>query len=347
MKKTNLFDYSILMYFIIRCTFFNLFFNNLLKISKQDSVISIFIGLILSIIPIFIYLKTKHNELNLFDNNKKIYKHYKIINITLIITTLLLSSYLFWNLASFVKQHLLYNTPNLFISLIFLIPIIYTLIKGYDSVNRGKVILFYMSILMFIITYFSLLSNLDLNNIKPINYDSNILLGSLYYITFLILPLYTLNIFPKNTIKNFNTKKIITYAIIFQLIPLLMTLAVLAVYGIDFSLLLNIPEYHVLKRISVFSSLNRVDSILYVQAFFDYFVTLAFYSYFILKGITSTYNIKYPKIIVSILLITVCIIINFINYNTIIFISLHILPYLLIISFLFIPFITMLKSKKH
>ena len=70
-----------------------------------------------------------------------------------------------------------------------------------------------------------------------------------------------------------------------------MTLAVLAIYGIDFSLLLNIPEYHVLKRISVFSSLNRVDSILYVQAFFDYFVTLAFYSYFILKGITSTSSI--------------------------------------------------------
>jgi len=345
MKKTNLFDYTVLMYFIIRATFFNLFLNNLLKISKQDSYISIFIAILLSIIPIIIYYKNKHNTLSLFDNNKNIYKHYKIINIILISTTLLLCSYLLWNLSSFVKQHLLYNTPNIIIMLTFVIPILYTIYKGYTSLNRGKVIMFFISIIMFIITFLSLSPNMKLNNLLPINYNSNIITGIIFYIIYLILPLYTLNVFPKSEIKNYNIKKIIIYILLFQLIPLLMTLALLSIYGINLSLFLNIPEYHVLKRIGLFSSLNRIDSILYIQAFFDYFVSITFYLYFSYKGIISTYKIKYPKIIISLIIIIICFLVNMLNYNTIYFISIYILPYILVISFFIIPIISLIKRK--
>lgn len=344
MKKTNLFDYTVLMYFVIRATFFNLFLNNLLKISKQDSYISIFIAIILSIIPIIIYYKNKHNTLSLFENNKKIYKHYKIINMLLVLTTILLSSYLLWNLSSFVKQHLLYKTPNLIIMLVFALPILYTILKGYKSLNRGKVIMFFISIIMFIITFVALIPNMKLTNVLPFNYNSDISLGIIFYIIYLILPLYTLNLFPKQEIKNYNIKKITIYIMLFQLIPLLMTLALLSIYGINLSLFLNIPEYHVLKRIGLFSSLNRIDSILYIQAFFDYFVSITFYLYFSYKGIKTTYNIKHPKILISIILILICFLVNKINYNIIHFISIYILPYVLILSFLIIPIITLIKK---
>jgi len=345
MKKTNLFDYTLLMYFIIRSTFFNLFLSNLLKISKQDSYISIIISMILSIIPVIIYYKNKNETLTLFENNKKIYKNYKIINFMLIITSLLLSVYLFWNLTSFVKQHLLYKTPNIVIMILFSIPVIYALFKGYKSLNRGKVIMFYISIVMFIITFLSLIPNMEINNIFPINHSSNILLGSFFYITYLILPLYTLNIFPKNSVKNYNIKKIFIYIILFQFIPLLMTLALLSIYGINLSLFLNIPEYHVLKRIGVFSSLNRIDSILYIQAFFDYFVSITFYLYFSYKGIKSTYKIKLNKSIIFLLIAPICFIVNLLNYNKIHFISIYILPVLLILSFFVIPIITLIKTR--
>lgn len=347
MRKTNLFDYSVLMYFIIRATFFNLFLSNLLKLSKQDSYISIFIAIILSIIPILIYYKNKHDTLSLFDNNKKIYKHYKIINLLLIITTLLLSVYLFWNLSSFVKQHLLYETPNLIIMLAFTIPIIYTITKGYDSLNRGKVIMFYISIFMFVITFVSLIPNMKINNLLPLNYDSKISLGILFYMIYLIFPLYTLNLFPKNSIKNYNIKKIVLCLLLFQLIPLFMTFALLSIYGINLSNFLSIPEYHVLKRIGLFSSLNRIDSILYIQAFFDYFVTITFYLYFSYKGIKSTFKIKKVKPIIIIILIAICFLVNMINYNLVHFISIHILPYLITLSFFIIPIITLIKNRNN
>ena len=47
--RHNIFDYAVLIYFMVRSLFFNIFFSKILSFSKQDTFISIILGIIISI----------------------------------------------------------------------------------------------------------------------------------------------------------------------------------------------------------------------------------------------------------------------------------------------------------
>lgn len=341
--RHNIFDYAVLIYFMVRSLFFNIFFSKILSFSKQDTCISIILGIIISIPILLIYNKVKDNKIDSFTKNKSIFKYYKIANSLIIITTLMLATYLFWNMTNFVSVHLLYDTPKIIIIIFFVIPIIYTLFKDIEALYRGKVIMFYISILMFTLSYIFLIPNIKLNNFMPIFYNSNILISTMFYVIYIVLPFYTLSIFPKNTIKNFTIKKIITYNILFEIVIFIVSFNVISIYGVNLSLFLNIPEYHLLKKISFAETLNRIDTILSIQWLFDYFVTITFFIYYLLRGLITTFKVNY-KISLIIIITIIAFITNILNYNIINILFLYILPTFIVISYFIIPLIALKKG---
>ena len=206
MKKINSLEYNTLIWFLTRATFIEITAEILLNTAHQDSWISIIIAIVFGIIPFFLYsyLKNKFPDKNIITLNKeKFGKFGTFLNLILIANTLIFTICSFWIVVNFIDSQYLYRTPTIMIIIILILPVIYTIIKDFHIFSKVSLIMFYISLFFIIIILTGLISNIDINNIKPIlnNSPNNILYGTFCFIGFNILPLFLLNIIPQNKIK--------------------------------------------------------------------------------------------------------------------------------------------------
>ena len=353
MKKISSLEYNTLIWFIIRSCFTELTFTTLIYHIKQDSWISIIIGSIIGIIPFTIYeiLKKKYPNDNLIVLNKKIYKTYgSIINTILLIGCLIASFCLFWILIHLTNALFLSKTSPWIISIALILPIEYASTKNIHIIGKVSLILFYINIIFNIIIMTGLTGNIDLNGIKPIleNNISKVFLCSFYFIGFNIAKLFFLTVISKNEIKNYSPKiNLITY-IISCINMLSIIITTICVFGIDLTSLYEYPAFQILKRVNILGTLDRIESILSLEAIFSDFVLMIIVMYYARKIIIETFNTKQKTnkyIIISICLFTIF------TSNTIFltheegeqFFQTYLL-YIIFLICIIIPFITLLKS---
>ena len=300
-KKLHLFEYNSISYFLIRCSFVGICLNNLLIIAKQDSWLSVILAFILGFIPLSIfYLVVKHNpKENVVDFIKSSCGNIigGIINVAITMFVFVFTALLLWNLINFIGSQYLYKTPNLVISITFAIAIYYITSKSINVIGRTAIILFYISIVLFVFSGLGLVFGLDINNVKPTLEHGfmPILNGSVQYIAYNVLPLFLITIIPKEQLKDNNKKfvinGIVTYAIA-TLSLFIVTFFLLSIYGIEFAQILQYPSYHILKRISILGFIQRVESILSIQWILDLFVVIVMGLYFIKTPLRQTFNLK-------------------------------------------------------
>ncbi len=356
-KNLHLFEYNCLSYILMQSCFIGICLNNLLVISKQDSWISILLALFLGFIPLGIYyLIINHNpKENIIDLIKKSCGNIigTIITVMICIFVFIFTSLMLWNLINFISSQYLYKTPHLAISIAFALALYYISSKGINVIGRTAVFFCYMIFILYFFSALGLLFQIDINNLKPsFEYGlSPILNGSLQYIAYNILPLFLITIIPKDTIennKNFLKSEIIVY--IFTTLSLFLVIfLLLSIYGIEFSQILQYPAYHLLKRLSIFGFIQRVESILSIQWILDMFITIALCLYFIKKSLRQTFSFKDHKYISFIIVVFLVIVTNYLFKNNTIgnIIILNVFPYLLYIFFLIIPAIIYLISLKN
>ena len=262
MKKINSLEYNILIWFLTRATFIEITAEILLNTAHQDSWISIIIAVILGIIPFFLYsyLKNKFPDKNIIILNKeKFGKFGTFLNLILIASTLIFTICSFWIVVNFIDSQYLYRTPTIMVIIILILPVIYTIIKDFHIFSKVSLIMFYISLFFIIIILTGLISNIDINNIKPIlnNSPNNILYGTFCFIGFNILPLFLLNIIPQNKIKNYSPKKSFVFYLISSLSLLNVMFLTISIFGIHLSELYNYPSFHLLKRVSVLDIIDK------------------------------------------------------------------------------------------
>ncbi len=349
---------SIISYFLIRSCFMGLAMEMLVQIAKQDSIFGLFIGALLGIIPFLLYqylMNYNPNfsiiELNIHAFGKKVGK---IINILLIAFVFLLGTIVFWNLIIFIASQYLYQTPTLFIAIIFIIPIFYLLIRRLKGIARVSLILIIFSLILYFISIFGLMGQVHWYNFRPLFTTpvSTVLNSSFHYFAYCTLILFLITIIPKNQIaerdkKNWKTSWKIGYFLIhlFTVSALFFTIAV---FGIKMTLIYQYPEFHILKRVSIIGVLERMESTLAFRWIFDFFISITFCLFFVTEGIKRTFQIKKENIFMLIQILA-CIIITFLS--TIIFPNntegLYFLtnyfPLFLVFFFLVIPSITYLR----
>ncbi len=320
MGKIKLNQYTILAYFLMRSFFLGIVINNLLITSKQDALLSIILSFVFGLIPLtlFYFISNHHKKFNIND----LIDHYfpkiiayflKLLLVLLIIFLMIIS---LWKISDFVSLNYLYKAPAYIIALLFILPIYSLANKRLSTIGRTVIIFFILSTVLSIISSIFLITKINLLNLKPtLEYGiSPILKGSLFCANYTLAPLFPLLIIPQNSISN-NFKSFKSLLIAYTIAGLFLFLTIffiISVLGIDLTLFYEYPEFHVLKLITFGNFIQRLESILSFQWFFDFIVSLSFFMYYIKTSIEQIFKVKKMTnhLILTILIIIIIIITN-------------------------------------
>ena len=356
MNKINKSEMGVLTFFMVRAFFIGITLNNLINIAKQDSYISMIIAFILGFIPLLLifYIFNYEPNLSLPKKNIKLFGNIlgTIINIVIIWFTFFIILILFSNLVTFIFSQYLNKTPKLVIAIVFICTIIYVLLHNIKTICRLSMILFFFTIILYLLSLIGLFSEISIDNFKPFLESSyiNLFKGSYSFITYNILPLYLLLIIPKNDVDNKYFFRNITIGYIIGFISLLVVLiTTIGIFGINLSRLYEYPELNALKYVSLIGVSARIDGILIIQWIFDLIIFMIMGMYFILECTKTIFKVN--KHIYCYLLGFIIVLLNeyMISNNVIRDISIitytHIIS-IFIISLLVIMFIS-IKIKRY
>lgn len=355
-KKLRALEICCLYYFVMRSSFLGITSSNLLHLAKQDGWISILIGTLLGLIPLFIflYIQNRYPNDTIFSLTKKLFGSFigKIVNIILVIGVGLSAIVTFYNLIGFISSQYLNKTPTLAIAIMFFIVITYILTRGITIIARTHVVLLYFGIILFLLATVGLIKEFSMENLKPILEFGwkPVLNGSMSYIAFNILPLFVLTSIPKNYVfqtKHYNRDIIITYFL--SATTLFATIFfIISVFGPHLALLYQYPEFHLLKLINISGFVTRVEGIVALHWLFDLFAFIVMGLYFILQYLKDDWKLSDNKeniIIVPLLVLLIFIVEHIFKNSTIAnFVTLHYSPWICFGFFLIIPFIIFIRT---
>lgn len=350
-------QYSVILFFLIRAPFLGIIINSLFNIARQDALISVGISFIIGLIPLIIFLLLLNHDENLNINGliDKYFNKYIgfFMKMLLCIIFIFHSSILLWNLGNFINSQFLYKTPMFIIIALFMIPIINIANKKLSTIGRTSFIFFLLTALLYIQTALALSSKCDLSNLGPFfeHGISPIIDASINVFSYCALPIFSLLIIPKNSIQN---NKKLTKSILYIYIISYISLAIIiffinTVLGLELTLFYEYPEYHILKMINIAAFIQRVESLISFQWFYDIIITLTIFIYYITKTVQNTFktNDKLNKwIILLISLIIVILSRKLFSNNTAAFeFIIHKYKYFIIPFLFIIPLIILIKSK--
>ena len=345
------------MWFMMCSGVIGIAFNTFINVAKQDAWIAPIIGMIIGFIPLIVFIKLMNYKKD-SNINDILYEQFGILGkgISLLIC-IMIAFYIivnFYNLTNFISSEYLYSTPKFFIAIMFVIPILYALIHPLQTLTRSIMIFGYIAFFLFIIGLIGLSFQTMPENIMPILVHGiePVLQASFYDICYIILPLFLLTIIPKKDIRNNEklTKRMIITYILSSLIICIITYVVLSVFGIELSLLYQYPIYNILKRISLLSIFDRIESIVAIMWILFLYVTCTMGCYYIKKTFFQVFSCQENKITKGIIFTILCVILftsififpnnTFVNHMILSF-----YPILLGIFFFIVPCFILIKTK--
>ena len=286
---------GIITYFLCNATFLGIGVNYLFRTSSNDSLFACIVGYLIGLLFITLFIKitkytTSNNIIGL--NQKLMGKAFgNIINFILIITFFLISCVILWVLTKYISGQFLNDTPTYIISVLFIIPIAYLMFKNEETIARSAGVLFIFSILLYVVSFLGLYNIGDINYLKPYFKDgfNHILLGGFLFACFSTIPIFSLSIFKKEDItrtKHLNRNIIMGYSLSsLTIIGIIYT--ILTVYGPKVATVFQFPEYSILKEISFFDFIEKIENILTIQWLFDIFILISMAILFIKNAFNS------------------------------------------------------------
>lgn len=358
MKKIPLSQIGCCVYLLILANYLGTTCNNIIILAKQDAWISIIISFIIGLIPLFMFIKIMDYEpdLNIALKNQKLFGKLfgNILNILLILFIFLFTIELFWNISNFIASQYLDKTPTIFIGLATSICIIYLLNNDIYTIFRTLFILCIIGIALYITGTLGLINKFELYNLKPyLEFGIlNPFLAALKSTAYNILPLFMITIIPKNKIENCHKlgKVIITWYTIAALVMFVIMLLTIGIFGPKLSIIYQYTAFHLLKNISIFSFIDRIESTISIRwiLYSISFITISLY--FIMTTIKAVIKKenqvvhKFMCFIFPLLLVFLSELFfknNITKYNF----SSDILPYLSGFFFFMIPLFIFISSK--
>ena len=289
---------SMMMMIMFSC-FLGILDASCFNIAGVDSWLIPIIGSILGtpILLLYLYIYNYRKDLNINQLNIYLFgkKLGRVIAFIMLLFALTFTMVSFWNLTSFVSSQYLYNTPEFFIDIIFVATTFYFFSKSEQTIFRSSLILIYIVLFLYGISFFGLIDKIKIDNVKPFLEHGIIpvLKGVYNYISYVILPIFTLSVINRNKVNKKSLSKwiIITYFISNFLIFTMLFLLI-SVFGIELATLYQYPTYHILKRVFIGGFIERLENVLSIQYIIVLFIPCAFSNYYSLKSIRDITNIK-------------------------------------------------------
>ena len=309
-KKISLLEYASTFFMIIISPFLGMGLYNLLLKANIDASISVIIAYVLSFSFIIIFNKINNYKINLNLKEKILSLFNKKISFIIIsilsLSLFLMASMLSYNINSFIISQFLSETPIIFVSIFMGILILYINSKGIEVIFRVSNLLFFINVILIIIAVIGNYNRIELINMLPLLTEgiSRPFIGSINILIFQLIYIFILLIIPKENIKNnknFNKVIIIsmTCAFIFFFLVIIYTIGSL---GINLSLKYHYPAYIVMKEVSIFGFIDKIENFIIIHWVFEVFILLSLIIYFINKMT----NIKpYVLITTNIILYTI------------------------------------------
>lgn len=331
-------------YFLTRSLFLGFGLSLLFDEIGKDYYIGAFIGIFIGLIFTYLYsyiLKKKGSK-----SLKEIFKNNKIVGFItrtlLLLASIFILVYILVVYKIFVVSFLLVNSPELFISIPFIILATYCAFKGLKVIKRFASSLLPISIVLNIIILCSLLGFIETTNFLPIMSAKT---GSIFKTALFYAGISS---FPNILSLHFNSPKGINKMYIIASISLvLVALTVEGVLGEVLVKVFRFPEYIVLKQIKLFQFIEKVENILSIIWIFDLFMTAIMCIYSI-KELVPEYKNKYSTI--GILIILIYIIDNYLAFNYVNELKVYyLMPYISLIVpiIIIIPLLYLTRKKTN
>ena len=333
-EKVSNIGFSSLITFPILALFSGIGTHNTIKIAEVDSYISVFLAYILGFIPLLLFLLIFNykKELSIVDKIKYLFGNIlgTIINYIIDILFLLIGVTLFFSINNFAISQFLAETPIIVLMLLIGLVLVYNVNYGIETISRVGIIFLGIIFILTVISTSGIIPHFEMSNIKPTLENGIIppLKGGLTLILTNIVPIFVLLIIPKDKIrndKNTNKSLIIFYTIafIFAFLAILLTVGSLGIYLCD---IYQYPEYTVLKKISLFNFLDRIENFIYMKWILSSFSCLSLIIYYLNVSIKKDSRKIMPTIIVGSM---IYIALNVFKNNTIFYnFILNIYPYI-------------------
>lgn len=233
--------------------------------------------------------------------------------------------FVFWRYSTFISLEFLDETPNSLITLILILPVIYSTMYDIDTLARISTFCLFIGAFLFFNNVLSLLGQVDFSNLLPLlNKDfSHLSKSSVMFSMLCVVPILSLLVIPKNNIVDKeNVKKSILIGYIINTICVsIIFLCTIGVLGIDVSILFTFPSYEVLKTINMFSFLDNIENINILIWVLFMTLSLQYNLQTIKTGLYEVFNVKTKKkqyivmgIIISLLIGVIIYLIPYENY---------------------------------
>lgn len=347
MKKINTIELAAIIIIQTVTPFFGICFSILKESTGTNLWLSAIISYILGFIPIILILFISKYEPNLTLKEKIIKLFGKnlgfIINLILSLILIVLSITLLYNINNFILSQFLYRTPFIISAVLLMIVILYCTNKGINIIFKMGYLLLIINLGLYLINILSLIENIDILNFYPILKENtnSIFITSLKISSINYLPLLCILVIPKNklTIPNSYNKTILISYIVGILITFGLIIVTFGVLGESLIQTFEYAEYIVLRRITLFGFLERIENIVSLQWISGSFIYIALLIHTVKENILIKNYHKTTNILIGSLLIILTILIFKNNIIFDIYLK-NIFPY--IISILLLIYIALI-----
>lgn len=257
---------------------------------------------ILVLFPL-IFLSIKFPDENLIQYSQRIMGKFlgSILGLLFIAFLICVSIAILADQVNFIHTAILPETPPYAIMITMLIPCIYTIYKGLETI--GRISEFLIPYFVFSIILFTVLNipRMDFSVFLPIISDSkipDIVIGS-FGISARFYDLLILAMLVPNLQKKQDVKKIsLIYVALSLLFLFVFAVSTQAVLGIEFSKHLSFPYYKFVRTIEVFDFIERIESLVVIAWVIIEFIKYSLYMYCIIKGLGQIFKIEKDKILI-------------------------------------------------
>ena len=207
--------------------------------------------------------------------------------------------FVFWRYSTFISLEFLAETPNSLITLILILPVIYSTMYDIDTLARLSTFCVFIGAFLYFNNAFSLIKQIDFSNLLPLlnNDFIHISKSSIMFSMLCVVPILSLLVIPKDNIvdKEKVKKSILIGYIVNTICVSIIFLCIIGVLGIDVSILFTFPSYEVLKTINMFSFLDNIENINILIWVLFMTLSLQYNLQTIKTGLYEVFNIKTKK----------------------------------------------------
>ena len=301
-NKINSFELFTIIVSLCNSAFYGTFSSFIIYNSQNETPLSMLIGLLIALLISKIIFSSFKIYPNLSFSNKikKVFKHTNILfNIVIIICSFFCYILLTYRLTAFLSNQYLIETPNFLISIMILLITFYISSKKDETLFRVSTISFFLSSLIFVFDFASLIGQINIENFFPIMTvkKSKIIISSLLYAFYFIMPLLNIHAIKYNQIQDKNniSKAYYLGIIISFIITLLNIITTIGVSGVKINNLFDYPIYTTLKRIKLFSFLDSLENVSIMLWILYIINASSIMLLFIFNSIKDTFSLKNTK----------------------------------------------------